>query len=68
MTINACFARMVAHTEYIYYIFLWIYQIKASRPICRDRCTLQNAPVPAVNFRTHFGTIYKAYLVSGMCL
>ena len=36
MTINACFARMVAHTKYIYNIFLWIYQIKASRPICRD--------------------------------
>ena len=28
MTINACFARMVAHTIYIYNIFLWIYQIK----------------------------------------
>ena len=28
MTINACFARMVAHTKYIYNIFLWIYQIK----------------------------------------
>ena len=36
MTINACFARMVAHTKDIYNIFLWIYQIKTSRPICRD--------------------------------
>ena len=64
MTINACVARMVAHTKYIYNIFLWIYQKKIFAVMHSQKCACSRC---SLNFQVHLG-LYKAYLLSVMCL